>query len=418
MLVDIYWTRNLVLRHLIFRFIVFHSAILAASSALAYSPANHQKSIVDGAKLCLAEHNLAIPDQILKHIIVGVNEPDRISPSGLQILVQRLEPGSYGKQRDISAIRIAAQSIHASPNPTRRVYTTTPADRQLLSKTIPVPADTLDPDRLDLDVYAYETNLGLRNKMLINASQFLCVSLAHLDDVQSARKFGNMMHMIGDSYSASHVQRSNPVGSEKNCGTEKIEWHFSMDLIAWKLHRPADLKNDDWRFRCLVRHTSDFMKQWMDARNSVQSHLSADKKHTVANSAANRILTSICRKVLREDAATLARPAGGAAAGYSSASGTDNWKILAKKKPDRAIQPVGLTSAEEAEAFYQAVNLRLKRSGHAAQFSYPARDMADLCKALITKEAFPRQLQCTRDEIDWAMEGSPKVGTMWIPARQ
>jgi hypothetical protein len=38
-----------------------------------------------------------------------------------------------------------------------------------------------------------------------------------------------MMHMIGGTYSASHVQRSHN-WRKWGCGTEQIEWHFSMDL--------------------------------------------------------------------------------------------------------------------------------------------------------------------------------------------
>lgn len=383
----------------------------------AYSPGNHERSIVEGAALCKSRHGTTVSADDLRNMIEGVIEPDAPSPSSLQMFKQRFEPGSYGKQRNVSTIRIAAQSLHGSPNPTRPVYTSSKADRAAFAKTIPVPGSELMADRFDLDVYAYDTNQSVRNKLLINASQFLCVSFAHKDDAQAARKFGNMMHMIADTYSASHVQRSAPRGPGRTCGTEKIEWHFSMDLVSWKQHRAADTNNTDWRFRCLVDHTSDLMKLWLRSRKTVARQGGRTAKLKSVNREVRRTLKMLCNRVLREDASVLAKPSGGAAAGYSSASGTDNWKVFSKQPRDRAIQPVGLTSREEAHAFYKSVDKKLQRRGGPARFSYPYRDMADLCRALGSPGPLPAPLQCKAREIDWAMKDSDRVRTMWLPPR-
>ena len=389
--------------------------------ASAYTPYNHERSVKQGARQCSIDHATSIGDVYLHNMIEGVIEPDKLSPSHLQMVHQRFEPDSYGTRRDVATTRIAAQSYHGSPNPTRAVYTDTEDDRRYKSKTIPVPATELMPNRLDLDVYSYDTNQDVRNKMLLNASQFLCVSFAHKYDAQGARKFGNMLHMIGDTYSASHVQRSEPEGSADNCGTEKIEWHFSMDLISWKLHSVADKNHRDWRFRCLVKHASDLMKMWVDGREAVRKETDKVARLERANEHVGHSIRLLCNSIFREDPDVLRRPAGGAAAGYSIASGTDNWKffrtLFTKKPEDKPIQPVGLTGPEEASAFRKRVNDKLTALGRPEHFWYPSRDMGDLCEALGQHEQLPAILQCTPQEIDWAMSGSNEVETMWIPAR-
>lgn len=404
--------------------------------ATAYSPDIHERSVREGAAICKLTHGVKLGKTVLNDMIDGVREPDKLSLSLLQMFKQRIEPGSYGKQRSVMMTRIAAQSFHGSPNPTRPVYSNSAKDQALKRKTIPIPRAQLLPNRLDMEAYSYDTNQGVRNKMLINASQFLCVSFAHKSASQSARKFGNMLHMIGDTYSASHVQRSAPVGSPDNCGTEKIEWHFSMDLIAWKLHTPADAEYKDWRFRCLVKHTSDLIKLWADGRKAVNLAAGKSAKRKKANVHVGKIMRQLCSRVLREDAAVLRKPSGGAAAGYSIASGTDNWEILKsvwkngkngklenlkglwkRDREDKPIQTIGLTSPEEAEAFYRAVNERLRKKGGPEHFWYPPRSMKDLCRGLGAAGPLAVPLQCTPQEISWAMDGSDRVQTMWIPKR-
>jgi hypothetical protein len=385
--------------------------------ASAYSPDNHELYTMRGAKLCERVHGVAIGKKTLAKMIEGVREPDDLNRHTLQMIEQRFERNSYGKQRDISVERIAAQAIHGSPNPTRPKYGNSAADREKLARTIRMSPAKLLPKRFALDVYSYDTNRAVRNKILITASQFLCVSFAHKKDGQSARKFGNMIHMIGDTYSASHVQRSQPTGSPGKCGTEKIEWHFSMDLIAWKQHVPADEENKDWRFRCIVEHTSSLMKLWAKGREAVRREISKQAKLRRANEHVRKSMILLCNNVLREDANILNRPAGGAAAGYSSASGTDNWEFFRKKKPDQAIQPVGLTGADEAIAFRKMVNDRLRANGSKIRFWYPSREMKDLCRRLGAGKPLPAPLKCTAQEIDWAMQDSDEVRTMWLPPR-
>jgi hypothetical protein len=43
--------------------------------------------------------------------------------------------------------------------------------------------------------------------------------------------------------------------------------------------------------------------------------------------------------------------------------------------------------------------------------------MDDLCAGLAPPAQIPVALQCTAQEIDWAMNGSAEVKSMWIPAR-
>ena len=386
--------------------------------ASAYTPDNHERYMVKGARACRRVHGVKIGKKMLKEMIKGVREPDKISRTALQMVEQRFERNSHGKQREISVERIAAQAIHGSPNPTRPEYGNSAADRRQFKNTMRLSPDRLMSNRFPLDVYSYDTNQAVRNKILISASQFLCVSFAHKSSRQSARKFGNMLHMIGDTYSASHVQRSAPKGSPGKCGTDKIEWHFSMDLIAWKLHVPADEENRDWRFRCIVEHTANLMKSWVDGRQAVHNETDRAAKLRTANQKVKETMALLCNRVLREDSAVLSRPAGGAAAGYSITSGTDNWKFYKKKKPDTPIQPVGLTGPDEARVFVKTVNEFLRKKGKKNRFWYPSREMKDLCHGLANGNRLPAPLRCTPQEIDWAMKGSNKVRNMWIPARK
>ena len=387
------------------------------SNADAYTPSNHELSVRQGAKQSRSTHGVTISGSELKGIIKGVLEPDEPSFSSLQMLKQRFEPKSYGKQRNVNVSRIAAQSIHGSPNPTRLIYGDSAVDKQQKKLATRIPAAQLMPDRLPLEIYSYETNQAVRNKILMNASQFLCVSFAHKDVSQSARKFGNMLHMIGDTYSASHVQRSAPQGSPTNCGTEKIEWHFSMDLISWKQHRPADKQAKDWRFGCLVKHTSDLMKLWANGVQAVSQETSEIAKRARANEHVAKSMNLLCNSILREGGDVLQKPAGGAAAGYSSASGNDKWNPLKKKIADRPIQPIGLTGPKEAEAFYKSVNDALRKKGSPAQFWYPSRNMKDLCQGVNGSKPLPAPLRCTAHEISSAVRGSDDVKSMWMPRR-
>ena len=427
----------------------------APHAAYAYTPENHELSVRQGAQQYQSDHASGIGETTLKAIIEGVLEPDgpslsssdlldvsslgsnlytglhMFTPSNLQMFKQRFEGNSYGNKRGVLTERIAAQSFHGSPAPTRAEYTDSEEDQRMKRQALPVPAAELLPNRFPLDVYAYDSNQDLRNRMLLNASQFLCVSLAHRDDAHSARKLGNLLHMVGDTYSASHVQRSSPEGAadSDHCGTEKIQWHFSMDLISWKQHRPADKENADWRFRCLARHTSNLMKLWVDGRAAVREASAPPDKLARANEHVATTLRTLCDRVLREDADVLRQPAGGAAAGYSITSGTDGWEYLKfwkwkrKKyfweiKPeDTPIQPVGLTGPEEAKAFYEKVNDELKAQGGPKHFGYLPREVGDLCLAIKPHHPLPAALQCTRQEIDWAMRGAREVETLWIPAR-
>jgi hypothetical protein len=394
---------------------------LAPAAARAYTPDNHERGVRESVAACAADASLPLSQEELEAIVRGAREPDDVSLDLLQIGVQRIEPGARGKQRDVNVARIAEQSFHGSPNPTRSPYTDSLEDRRLKLRAIPVPESELLPDRLELDVYSYDTNEAVRNKMLLNASQLLCVSLAHADDRTSARKLGNLLHMVGDTYSASHVQRSEPEGRPARCGAGKIEWHFSMDLIVWKRHRRADLETGDWRFRCVVEHGAELMKMWGSARVATRAAPDATARREKADAAVERVVDYLCDRVFREDPEVLRRPAGGAAARYSIASGSDNWASVftfwRKQPPDRPIQPIGLTGPEEAKAFVARVNDELAEEGRPPHFFYPSREERDYCEGFERRDSLPAALRCTQQEIEGAMRGSRALEDLLIPPR-
>ena len=394
---------------------------LAPPEAASYDGDNHELSVRQAAELCEDAHGTTFSQAELAPIVRGAREPDDPTLALLEIGVQRIEPGARGKRRTINPVRIAEQSFHGSPNPTRAPYTDSSEDRALQTAATPTPPAELLRDRYPLDVYSYDTNRAMRNKLLLNASQILCVSLAHADDHKSAKKLGNLIHMVGDTYSASHVQRSEPEGSPGRCGTEKLEWFFSMDLVVWKNHAPADRESRDWRFRCLVEHAAELLRSWPPARRAVKAAPDADAKLARANRAVAGATRYLCENVLRADREVLARPTGGAAKGYSIASGTDNWaRVFTFWRPqprDRPIQPVGLTGPDEARAFVARVNQQLESMGRAPYFAYPTREAVDLCEEIARTGTLPEALRCTPQEIGWAMEASPEVDPLVIPPR-
>ncbi len=394
---------------------------LGPPEAAAYDGENHERSVRLAADRCEDRHATTFSPDELDAIVRGAREPDDPTLALLEIGVQRIEPFARGKKRGTNPIRISEQSFHGSPNPTRAPYTDSSEDRALQRAAIPTPPSELLPDRYELDVHSYDTNRAMRNKLLVNASQLLCVSLAHGDDRKSAKKFGNLLHMIGDTYSTSHVQRSEPRGSPGRCGSEEIEWFFSMDLVVWKNHAPADRENGDWRFRCLVEHAAALMRSWAVARRAVEEAADPGAKRARADHAVAEAVGYLCANALRASPEVLARASGGAAAGYSIASGTDNWAtVFAFWRPrpvDQPIQPVGLTGAAEARAFVAWVNRELQRAGRAPYFAYPSREVGDYCAELADTGRLPEALRCTADEIGWAMEASPEVDPLVIPPR-
>ena len=386
--------------------------------ARAYSPGLHESAVRGAVAALHDERGLSLEGELVEAIVEGVREPDKVSLGTLQMAKQRVEAGSWGAQRPVSLVRIAAQSYHGSPNPLRVPYTSSAEDQALQAAGVARPPGELSADRVGLDLYAYDTNQDVRNRILINASQLLCVSFTQRDEESSARRFGNMLHMVADTYSASHVQRSEPTGSPGRCGTERILWHYSMDVVAWKQHTPADGVDDDWRFRCLGEHTADLTELWVKGRAKVRSQADEEAAREEANEQVGASLRLLCEEVLREDPQTLALPAGGAAAGYSSASGKDNWRLFKKADMDRPIQPVGLTGEAESVAFQEEVRAGLARRGGPASFWYPPRSLGDLCAQLTQTSALPAALQCTAQEVGWARSGDSRVDTMWIPPRE
>jgi hypothetical protein len=59
----------------------------------------------------------------------------------------------------------------------------------------------------------------------------------------------------------------------------------------------------------------------------------------------------LCQSVFTRKRGCLRRPAGGAAAGFSSASGDDNWAVCRTHVGTVRSRPVGLTDTAEAAPF-------------------------------------------------------------------
>jgi hypothetical protein len=160
---------------------------------------------------------------------------------------------------------------------------------------------------------------------------------------------------------------------------------------------------------------------WASARAEARAASDVATRLEKANGAVGRVVGYLCDRVFREDPEVLRRPAGGAAAYYSIASGSDNWASVfafwRERPPDRPIQPVGLTGPDEALAFVAWVNRELVRQGRPPYFTYPSRDAGDFCAGAGRPGALHPALRCTAEEIEAAMGASPRVEGLTIPPR-
>lgn len=371
--------------------------VSATSGASAYTigstlprhPPNHEKSVIDACARATEDGKLASPC-IEKDLVEGVREPDSQGVP-YEMSLQRVF-GREGTRRNVSWDRVAIQHIHGSPLP-MQVHSTQEAQAAGfqgidLGATLPATVrPLLGPSARD-DLWATVTMGQLRNKMLSQAAAWVCVGLAHSDPAQKWRKLGNLAHMVGDTFSASHTLRSEN-------GDGELLLSYSMDVVWWAQHVVGDEVDDDFRFAVLVSNLAELMARYAHAIDELGKVTVRTKQEflPVLDEHAQPIFDYLCTRTWRMSPATLARPAGGATKGWSSAM-----------KHGKSMLPSGLTSEDAYRRYVR------EAARHKHGFFYPSRQEGDYC----TDQR--KALACNWEkEVEPALKDAEETRSMFVP---
>lgn len=327
---------------------------------------------------------------IEKAIIKGVREPDKQDLVPWEMGMQRLFSRD-DQVRTVSSARALIQHIHGNPLP-MKIKASAKAKQKgyptiMLTEALPSQLKDEIGKSSRNDLWARVTMRQLRNKILAQASSWLCIGVAHPDPQQRWRKFGNLAHMIGDTYSASHTLRS-------PAGQHALLMSFSMDTVMWKKHVVGDANNTDFRFKALKNELETLAKLYESASSIVDhaSRSSEEEFMTSVHQALNPLFDHLCEHTLSMDDATLDRAAGGS---------TKEWS--ASMNSGLAMLPSGLSSESEFENYIKKLK---KKEG---SFFYPSRSSPDFCKSRVV-------LRCDWErEVKLALENSSRVEGMFVP---
>jgi hypothetical protein len=137
-------------------------------------------------------------------------------------------------------------------------------------------------------------NMQWRTNIVTRIAHLAAVSALLPSPLAAAAKIGAALHILGDTYSASHVQRADDVGAvassalggvigkvadgEKYVNTAAacsaalgVQQAFSMDVVRWMKHFAADVDKSKTAhgarlFRCLQLHIEEVLLAWMTLR--------------------------------------------------------------------------------------------------------------------------------------------------------
>lgn len=134
-------------------------------------------------------------------------------------------------------------------------------------------------------------NMQWRTNIVARIAHLAAVSALLPSPLAAAAKIGAAFHILGDTYSASHVQRADDVAAvassalggtisagEKYVNTAAacsaalgVQQAFSMDVVRWMKHFAADVDKSKTAhgarlFRCLQLHIEEVLLAWMTVR--------------------------------------------------------------------------------------------------------------------------------------------------------
>jgi len=351
------------------------ASLIETESQASYKPKHHESACVVAAA-GLANLNI-------DGIKAGAAEPDAFGWGTGQMVTQAIAQklnsikaffgGNKTEKRSLMWRRVGAQHIHCSALPLQSGLAATAK----VDSPVPIVAAFQRFDaRFANNAPGYSaivTNKQVRNKLLRTALSWGCQSIATNNEKESGRRAGFIGHMVGDLYSASHVQRSNAGETAAGqcpdcCSANKIQAQYSMDVVDWSVHAGADEDTANWRFKCYETKLAAVYKTISEGRKIYQP-AAATAKQNLANDFAAKFTTAFCDLYKFEDG-ILDGPAGGASSKYSSLQST--------QKP---IFPSSLSTDAEFQKYVTEANTELTKESGAGGYWYPTRASADYCSA-------------------------------------
>ena len=344
----------------------------------------------------LGNHELSVwepcnssADCILEAMVEGVREPDMLHVIPWQMGWQRVF-ALDGHIRPISQERARIQHIHGNPLPLLVDAGNLPHTSMNTHQNWPKTLAASKGENARPDLLALVNMRQYRNKMLAQTASWLCVGLPHVRPEQAWRKMGNIAHMVGDTYSASHTLRDSQ--------DPRYLWMtFSMDTVMWKQHIVGDANNQDFRFETLQKELTVLIQLFAQGRQYLQNQESGHSQSYMQhlNQVTEPIFDHLCEQVWKMDGETLAQPAGGS---------TKEWS--ASMNQGMAMMPSGLADDQELQMYLQ--NLQKQYP----DFFYPHPNTADFCE---NRSA----LRCDWSlEVLPALENASQVQNLFVPQVQ
>lgn len=349
------------------------------------TPDNHEYSVLQACQ--------QIPDCSMSGVMEGVREPDVQDPIPWQMGFQRVF-AKDDQLRSVSSKRARIQHIHANPLPLEQISYEKALQQNYplldFHQTIPGSWKNDIGQSSRNDIWARVSMGQLRNKMLAQTASWFCTGIVHPENEQKWRKFGNIGHMVGDSYSASHTFR-------EESDPKHLLMSYSMDTVMWKQHVVGDVERNDFRFKSLEVELTELGKLYQQAIEKVNTidNTNTDELLSVLHEAQNPFFDRLCSNVWYMDDTTYNRPAGGSSKKWSASS-----------HQEMSILPSGWTLKENVEQYIALLKI------DDPDYFYPSQTALDFCKDRTV-------LQCSwNDEIEPALQRNPSIETMFVPEVQ
>lgn len=249
-------------------------------------------------------------EPLLASMMKGAAEPDNApcpdTYDGASMTTQ-LFWAPYAAINPLGPCRSGIQPYHGSPPPLVHfdgLGKTVLGDAHAVSPTgvvtLPRPKDTMN--RLNAPPMAAAVdNTQWRSNVVARIAHLAAVAALAPSPVAGAKKLGAAFHVLGDSFSASHVQRfddpaaaeaavkgttakayAGPIdgskelyyGSIEACSAGlAVEQSFSMDVVRWTKHFGADVDRGDKKsihaarlYRCMELFVQRIVEEWMTVR--------------------------------------------------------------------------------------------------------------------------------------------------------
>jgi hypothetical protein len=340
--------------------------------------------------------------------------------------------------RQMTSARISVQHVHGNSLPLRKTISNQP---NIDYKPIRIHGnmDTLQSDRHDL--WSYTSGMQVRNKIIVQNSQFMCGALLHPNDEMAGLFAGTAFHMLGDTYSRSHVRRVPGISTStstststrkengyKNkqakkrakCLNNKMSWIYSMDTVLWTRHVRGDIDTTTWEYECLQIVAGTLIDMIKDGRRLFSLQTSRKQRMRIVNEVQAQIARYMCDHAVNMEPDTLKGGAGGAPREWSASLSEKSPPLKANlihrayrgmkrmfirdaadvRWTHRDVIPNGLTSDQHFKDMVKTIDNDISTAykngaNMMPHFAYPQRSEGDYCS--LSKKELMKLLSCFGD---------------------